>query len=172
MSSVFIILDNNIADFCKINLLDEATLSRIEDNVRETVDWCAENGLKVLYLIAPNKHSVYSEYYPFDRLEGITRADKIVAAISHTGADYLFPRDLLLEKKDSAPFRLYFKTDTHWNSLGAYYASEALCGKFEALFPEVQFPQITYRMEIQEGAYRGDLIPMLNKPGMEESECI
>ena len=169
---IFYILDNNIADFCKINLLDEATLSRIEDNVRETVEWCAEHGIKVLYFIAPNKHSVYSEYYPFDRPEGITCGDQVAAAINAGGADCFFPRDLLLEKKDSAPFRLYFKTDTHWNSLGAYYASEALRGKFETLFPEVQFPQITYRTEIQEGAYRGDLIPMLNKPGMEETECV
>ena len=169
---IFYVLDNNIADFCKINLFDEATLSRIEDNVRETIEWCAEHGIKVLYFIAPNKHSVYSEYYPFDRPEGITRADQIVAAISAGGADCFFPRDLLLEKKDSAPFRLYFKTDTHWNPLGAYYAYEVLRGKIDALFPEVQFPQITYRTEIQEGAYRGDLIPMLNKPGMEESEYI
>ena len=169
---IFYVLDNNIADFCKINLLDEATLSRIENNVRETVEWCAEHGIKVLYFIAPNKHSVYSEYYPFDRPEGITRADQIVAAISAGGADCFFPRDLLLEKKDSAPFRLYFKTDTHWNPLSAYYAYEVLRGKIETLFPEAQFPQITYRTEIKEGAYRGDLIPMLNKPGMEENEYI
>ena len=169
---IFYVLDNNIADFCKINLFDEATLSRIEDNVRETVEWCAEHGIKVLYFIAPNKHSVYSEYYPFDHPEGITRGDQIAAAISAGGADCFFPRDLLLEKKDSAPFRLYFKTDTHWNPLGAYYAYEVLRGKIETLFPEVQFPQITYRTEIQESAYRSDLIPMLNKPGMEESEYI
>ena len=162
----------NLVDFYKLNLLDEATFSRIEDNVRETVEWCAEHGIKVLYFIAPNKHSVYSEYYPFDRPEGITRGDQVAATINAGGADCFFPRDLLLEKKDSAPFRLYFKTDTHWNSLGAYYAYEVLRGKFEALFPEVQFPQITYRTEIQEGAYRGDLIPMLNKPDMEENEYI
>ena len=162
----------NLVDFYKLNLLDEATLSRIEDNVRETVEWCAEHGIKVLYLIAPNKHSVYSEYYPFDRPEGITRGDQVAAAINAGGADCLFPRDLLLEKKATAPFRLYFKTDTHWNPLGAYYAYEVLRGKIETLFPEVQFPGITYRTEIQEGAYRGDLIPMFNKPGMEENEYI
>ena len=159
----------NLVDFYKLNLLDEATLSRIEDNVRETVEWCAEHGIKVLYFIAPNKHSVYSEYYPFDRPEGITRGDQIAAAINAGSADCLFPRDLLLEKKATAPFRLYFKTDTHWNSLGVYYAYEVLRGKIEALFPETQFPQITYRTEIQEGAYRGDLISMLNKQGMEET---
>ena len=162
----------NIADFYKINLLDETTLSRIEDNIHETVEWCAVHGIKVLYLIAPNKHSVYSEYYPFDRPEGITRADQIVAAISRTGADCLFLRDLLLEKKATVPFRLYFKTDTHWNYLGAYYAYEVLREKIKALFPETRFPDITYRTEIQEGVYRSDLIPMLNKLGMEESEYI
>ena len=172
---IFYIADGdgvNRADFYKTNLLDEATLSRFEDNIHETVAWCAEHGIKVLYLIAPNKHSVYSEYYPFDRPEGITRGDQVAAAINAGGADCLFPCDLLLEKKATAPFRLYFKTDTHWNPLGAYYAYEVLRGKIDALFPETQFPQITYCTEIQEGAYRGDLIPQLNKPGIEESEYI
>ena len=160
----------NLVDFYKLNLLDEATLSRIEDNIRETVAWCAEYGIKVLYLIAPNKHSVYSEYYPFDRPEGITRGDQVAAAINAGGADCLFPRDLLLEKKATAPFRLYFKTDTHWNPLGAYYAYEVLRGKIETLFPEVQFlDNNTYRTEIEPGSFGGGLISMLNKQGMEET---
>ena len=169
---IFYTRDNNIADFCKINLFDESTLSRIEDNVRETIEWCAEHGIKVLYLIAPNKHSVYSEYYPFDRPEGITRADQIVAAISAGGADCFFPRDLLLEKKATAPFRLYFKTDTHWNRLGAYYAYEVLCGKIETLFPETQFPAIKYRIDIEDTLFSGGTIPLLNKSGMEESGVV
>lgn len=162
----------NLADFYKINQLNEVSLAKIERNVRESVEWFMKHGIKVLYFIAPNKHSVYGEYYPFGRPDGITRADQITTAIASGGADCIFPRDLLLQRKETAPFRLYFKTDTHWNALGAYYASEALLEKIEIFFPEIQFPNISYRINIENDTFCGDLVSMLNKPGMEERRVV
>ena len=170
---IFLIDKNNgnlLPDFCKLNLLDENAILNIESNVHKTIEWCTNNGIKVLYLIAPNKHSVYTEYYPFDRPEGITRADQIVAAISRAGADCLFPRDLLFSKKAVAPFRMYFKVDSHWNALGAYYASEVICERIKSLFPNTHFPKISYCIGINDfSSVEGDLNPLLNKPDMEET---
>ena len=144
---------SNLADFFKTNLLDESTLSRIESNVRETADWCAEHGIKVLYLIAPNNHSIYGEFYPVERPDGITRADQISAAITKEGVDCLFPRDLLLSKKSAAPFRLYYQLNEHWNELGAYYVYEVLREKIKAFFPDSSFPEISYRIDIKTGMF-------------------
>ena len=153
---------NNLLDFYKRNLLDDTQLAQFSERVSSVMNWCAEHEIPCIFLICPNKHSVYAEYYPFDRPEGVTRADQLTHVFDELGANYLFPRDFLLSKKRDFDFPLYYETDTHWNPQGAYLAFTLLRERIAELFPQTDFPNIEYNTAISESETAGDLLPMLN----------
>ena len=153
---------DNYADFMKQNLLLPETLMMFKENVKNTADWCEANGIKTIFLICPNKHNIYSEFYPFPRPDGITRADQLTTVFNELGVNYIFPRDYILLKKTSSKYPLYYETDTHWNPLGAYCAFELLKTKIEALFPIIDFPEISYKISIEYSDTAGDILPMMN----------
>ena len=153
---------DNLSDFQKRNLMDESALLDFKKRVSEAKSWCDSQGIRTLFLVCPNKHSVYPEFYPFDRPDGITCADQICSVFEELGVEYVFPRDHLTERKADFDFPLYYETDTHWNPQGAHLASALLREKIETLFPKTDFPQIEYKSDISESETSGDILPMLN----------
>ena len=87
----------------------------------------------------PDHITVYPETAP-DSLAGlhsdVSRLTQFIEALK--GSEKLTFIDLrtpLLEAKKTAPYRLYNKTDTHWNELGAYYAYREIMNVISADFP-------------------------------------
>jgi hypothetical protein len=150
---------NNIADFFKINLFNNANTGRFINVIAERVEWCNSNNIKFIFLIAPNKHNIYPEYYPFERPEGITRTEQILAAMPDNLKDsIIYPYYVLIKNKtDKLP--LYFETDTHWNMAGAYYAFGLLFDRVKELFPETHFPEFNFTTDIGYDS-KGDIVPM------------
>ena len=152
---------NNLDDFYKKNLLTKAELESFRNSVRETAQWCKDNGIKYLFVIGPNKHSVYPENYMEERPEGITRADQMISVFKELGAPCVFPRDFLILQKDKNEAPLYYETDTHWNNLGAYYAFVKIQEELAKLFPNTDFPKIDYDFSVGYSESAGDILPML-----------
>ncbi|MDR2618888.1 MAG: hypothetical protein LBC62_08470 [Treponema sp.] len=153
---------NNLLDFQKRNLFSPAELVLFYEQVRRRAEWCENLGIQFLFIIAPNKHSVYSEYYPFRRPGGMTRLDQILDGMPDELKDkVIVPRDYLLSKKDDPLGPLYYETDTHWNMLGGFYACEFLREAVKAAFPETAFPEIRYRKTVTRVPGAGDIVPML-----------
>jgi hypothetical protein len=154
---------NNLDDFRKTNLFDEPTLDMLIRKIEMRVRWCEENGIKFILLIAPNKHTIYPEYYSFSRPEGQSRTDQVINNMPHGIKDnIIFPRDYLLTRKaEVTPFPFYFETDTHWNSQGAFYVYELLFDRIRSSFPDVEFPVMeNFSRKIQK-ENGGDLARML-----------
>lgn len=160
--------ERNHEDFYKINLWDEKECSDFKDKIERISNWCDVQGIPYIFLICPNKHSVYEEYYPFDRPEGITRADQISKIFTELNVPYIFPRDFLISKKTEYDFPLYYETDTHWNSQGAYLAFTLLKKEIESFFPYTEFPQIEYEVKIEYSMTTGAILPMLS---VTRSKC-
>ncbi len=150
-----------LQDFYKKNLLSEQALSDFRNSVEKVSKWCKENEIKCLFVIAPNKHSVYPEFYIDSRPQGITRADQFVSVFNELGITYVFPRDYLIEQKKKKSFPLYYETDTHWNNLGAYLAFVLIQNEVRNLFPDTEFPDIEYDFSVSYSYTEGDLLPML-----------
>ena len=152
----------NLEDFYKRNLMSEAQLAEFKENVAATMAWCAERGIKTMFVIAPNKHSVYSEFFPFaPRPSGQTRADQLCAVFESLGADYVFPRDYLISKKSENALPMYWETDIHWNPLGAFYAADMVKERIARLFPDVVFPKVEYASATIVSHVTGYIQPML-----------
>lgn len=141
-------------DYFKQNLFSESELSRAVALLQDRSDWCKAHGIKFLALIAPNKHSVYSEYYPLPRPDGITRSDQLIAALKDTDVHIVFPRDLLIASKEKYGVPLYYNTGTHWNNIGGYIASRPILEQIYKFFPDVSFPHIDVKIRFWPTKYR------------------
>jgi hypothetical protein len=150
---------NNIGDFFKLNLFTDTEVEQFIEKIEKRREWCNKNGIQFLFLIAPNKHNVYPEYYPFERPDGITRTGQIMSALPEGLKDcVIFPLDTIIQHKtDGMP--LYFETDTHWNMAGAYYAFDLLFNRIKQLFPKITFPEISFITDISYDS-SGDIVPM------------
>jgi hypothetical protein len=101
--------------------------------------WYRERGAAYIFLITPNKQSIYSEYLPqnLQETKKETRLDHLLAGKSPEEQEPLLDiRARLLEGKGD--LRLYNMTDTHWNHRGAYFAHQAIVARTRALFPDYQ----------------------------------
>lgn len=91
-------------------------------------DWLRDRGIKYLFVVSPDKHSIYSEFLPDWLVSSIhppRRVDQFIAYMkAHSDLPILDLREALLEVKPSG--RVYKKTDTHWNDRGAFAAYQRI----------------------------------------------
>jgi hypothetical protein len=150
---------NNINDFLKLNLFTDAEINKFIENIEKRFEWCNRNNIKFIFLIAPNKHNVYPEYYPFDRPEGITRTEQIMGVLpDHLKEIVIYPLDYIIQNK-TGDMPLYFETDTHWNMAGAHRVFDLLFNRFKQMFPGTEFPEIKFITNISYDSF-GDIVPM------------
>ncbi len=144
------------------NLYDEASLRAIADNCIAQRDFLAEQGKEFVIFIAPNKERVYSELMP-DRY-GEPAEDYAVKQIyeylkANTDLRVVYAYDELMKAKSEIGTSLWYKTDTHWNSVGGYVGAKALLRELGIDMPEVSDDVIS----ITAGDHKaGDLASMLN----------
>jgi alginate O-acetyltransferase complex protein AlgJ len=88
--------------------------------LKELQDWYEEMGIEFILIVAPNKHTVYSDKLPDDipYREGKTITDDIVNYAHKKDIHILNLKNTLREEKEEK--QLYFHTDTHWNTYGAH----------------------------------------------------
>src|SRR5262249_50057341 len=104
--------------------------------LEERRDWLAARGIRYVFAVAPEKSSIYAEHLPesLQPLGGATRADPLLPGMR---------RDSTLPSPDFPPppraaqreDRLYHRTDTHWNDVGAFAAYRELESWLHAQFP-------------------------------------
>jgi alginate O-acetyltransferase complex protein AlgJ len=103
-------------------------------------DWLADRGIKYIFVIAPDKQSIYPEYLPawLTKTGRPTKVDEFLAYMkAHSTVEILDLRPVLLTAKKSAP--VFQKTDTHWNQSGAFAACESIVSRLA----EDQLPELT-----------------------------
>lgn len=124
--------------------------------------WLRGNGVKQYRLmIGPNKESIYPELMPFwARPLPPTATDALMAGTDSTL--YIDLRAALKQAKTTQPEALYFKTDTHWNSLGAGIAFRTFAQELARAAPELLWPAANAYEVIGMGSIAGtDLIRIL-----------
>ncbi|MBR0451768.1 MAG: hypothetical protein IJI78_07220 [Oscillospiraceae bacterium] len=105
---------------------DEAAV--IENNLKEAGTSLKEDGITFVFLLAPNKESIYREQLPGylrDIAAEQTRADILAGSIDTGDCILVYPKDEILKEKENR--QLYYRYDTHWNRLGAYVGFRSIC---------------------------------------------
>lgn len=124
-----------IADFRNIDVLSDARLRQRVGKSEEVKAWLEEQGISYLLVLAPNKHSIYSEYLPsyIKKVNDVSAYQKYVDYLSkYTTLEYIDPMPVLLKEKQN--YRLYHKTDSHWNELGANIVQYEIAKKLDEMF--------------------------------------
>ena len=109
-----------LEDFCGQVPYTDEKMEGFRRMVEAKRDWLAAHGIPYIFVIPPNKQTIYPEHMPenFLQARGRTRLDQLMAFMqAHSDVTILDLRQPLIEAKSQDP--LYYLTDTHWNSLGA-----------------------------------------------------
>ncbi len=122
--------------------------------------WLKKRGIGYIFLVPPNKQSIYPEYLPrhYRQLKKQTRLEHLLNNPAVDTTTLLDVRGALEKEKNRV--RLYDKSDTHWNYQGALVASRELLARVGELFPDfVARTEFPFRPDWEKGP-GGDLALM------------
>ena len=109
---------STLSDYLGRDTLSERGLYNLAHNLRLINDYVEGRGAKLLFMIPPNKNSLYGEHMPYyDSLpyRSAQTRERFRSAFDGEGVRYLDLFELFLSQEEV----LYFREDSHWNSKGA-----------------------------------------------------
>jgi alginate O-acetyltransferase complex protein AlgJ len=128
--------------------------------------WLAARGSHYLFLVVPNKNTIYPEFMPdhIRRIHEKSRMDQLLEYLqNHSTVPVLDLRPALKAGKMLYP--VYSRTDTHWNDYGAYIAYREIIThisrSFHSFKDAVSIPLSRFKIKI-ENRSGGDLAIMLS----------
>lgn len=113
----------------------------IQKTLKSMKEWeflAKATGAKGFYVVVgPDKDSIYTEELPYWYKKSNNSVTKSLVV---QGNMYVDTVTLILDEKIKTSFPLYFKTDTHWNELGAYAAFKGLIAKSKSNGDKLLWP--------------------------------
>ncbi len=152
--------DGAIEDYTRQSPFSEGELKDWAKGLQDTQDWLAARGIRYLFVLAPDKHEIYSEAVPpaIARLHPVSRTDQLTAYLrEHSTVNVLDLRPALHEAKSRG--RLYHRTDTHWNDLGAFVA-------YQQMIAAMRLPSTGRARNLDEFTVRTEQTPGWDLAGM------
>lgn len=146
------------------SLLSTNDLRAWQELLEARRDWLARRGIRYLFVVAPNKESIYPEQLPeWLATPGSTRKlDQFITHLrAHSTVEVLDLRPPLLEAKRAG--RVYLLTDSHWNARGAFAGYQALLRAIGRQLPGVEPLPLQAFEQTTEDAGGGDLANMLGQ---------
>jgi len=161
-----------IDDFRGLITLTPLQLEAMRIHLETKRNWLESRGIKYLYILVPNKQSIYPEYLPdnFNQVKSNTQAGQLLNYLKKN-SDFriLDLRPVLLEAKNKEPF-LYYRTDSHWNRRGAYIACKSIMGRIQELFPDLKITEEADIVMNTRNESGKDLATLMGLPGIIEKD--
>lgn len=133
-------------------------LEEIKNAVAFFRDTLKSKGIEFHIVVPPNKHRVYSEKLPYNLNQKPTRLQELNTYLKQKiNFEILDLRDTLINNKDKEI--LYYKTNTHWNDLGAYIAYRKTLNSFKLNIPIDSLSNYNYELQPID---RSDITEMIN----------
>ena len=117
----------------------EEDLAAWKSGLESRRDWLRAQGIEYLFVLAPNKETVYPDYLP-DSLQklGPTRFEQLSEYMQrNSDLDFLDMRAAFAaaRKEDKPGSYLYLEEGTHWNGRGTLVAYRAILGRLARIDP-------------------------------------
>lgn len=119
-----------------VTLFTQEQLEQFAASVTALKRWLNAQEIEYIYVIAPNKHTIYFEQLPdyITKKNPHSATDQLVQYLrEHTDVPVVDMRDSLIASKKT--HQLYHKYDTHWNHYGANIAQFEIMKAVASLFP-------------------------------------
>lgn len=126
---IFYKKEGSVNNFQNTNLFSDEALKNAAEYLQNINDFCERYNKKFYFFISPDKNKIYGEFY-----KNVTkinddkhsRGNQLIKYLSeNTAIKVIYPFDELISRKKEGKL-LYWKNDTHWNELGAYYGYKKL----------------------------------------------
>lgn len=144
---------DNITDYMGLIPFAEEELEAWLLYIEERYYWMKEQGIDYVFALAPTKALVYPENLPSrifkikNKLNKATRFQQLVKYLKDNSVvpvvdlrtELLSAKDDLKQKGIADEYLLYYRTDFHWNYLGAFLAYQAIVKEINKAYPEYQF---------------------------------
>ncbi len=146
--------ESTIGDYLNIPTMTERSAANAAISLSLMQEYAEKNGARFIFMVAPNKNSLYDEYMP-DRyvpLEQDGNWELMEDAMRAEEVDYLD----LFALFGAADTVMYHGEDSHWNNMGAAYVQKAIMDAFG--LTGTDYSQRDY--EVRED-FKGDLYEML-----------
>lgn len=118
--------DESIAYYEGSNVLEEERMEEYLSMMRRLQDICDEKGIRLQFIILPNREQMYPEYMPTcEIVDPYKRIDRLLDYIrNNSDINIIYP---MQELREAELYRqTYFQYDTHWNNAGAFVGTQAL----------------------------------------------
>jgi len=125
---------NVIKETRRVDTFNLRQLSFIKNNFRNFETFRRKEGFSFFLAIAPDKPSVYGDYLPILKSDRPGKLDQVKAIMTDLGITVI---DLNENRKNSLPIRRFHKTDTHWNSYGAFLGYQRLIATIKTKYNDV-----------------------------------
>lgn len=158
----FFNIDGSLPDYMGAYHPSESDLSMWVNALQNKLAWFDRHDVQYVLIPIPGRMSVYSHYLPsrIRRHAGTTRLTGFRAYLdNHLAGSELAQHVVDLGPvldPDTAADQLYFRTDTHWNDLGAYQAYAETMRAIKKWLPDLYIipPQRLQRLDDEK---RGDI---------------
>lgn len=133
--------------FTKLFDISDSTQKQLDKNLQAVTSFASRHPGKVTFLLAPSASVIYPEMLPAGApmVDENAMLDDIFAQVS-SAADVIDMRPVFTQQKEQY---LYYKTDHHWTTQGAFLAYEQFC-QLKGLSP---FDTNAYQAESVPGFY-------------------
>jgi len=121
-------------------------------------DWLARRGISYLFVVAPDKHSIYPEELPdwLVKVHSQTKLDQFFAYMhEHSTVALVDLREVIRNSNEIHP--TYLKTDTHWNFFGSFVTYQELIRTLAKQSPGLEPMPLSSFTVINERQPGGDL---------------
>lgn len=124
---LFTVEDSLMEDYRGMNKFSDKNLEEIYKNLMDRKSRLEKMGIGYYVVIAPNKQTVYPEYVPerYEPIDPLNRWKQTNKFLTSKGVDFIVdPTEEF--KKNKEKYSIYYKTDLHWNNMGAFITSQLL----------------------------------------------
>ena len=130
--------------FCTSEELDAMTKNLVKMN-----DYLESKGREFVIMINPNKETIYGEKYLPEISAAnysYTKADQVVSYLKeHSNLRVVYSKEAIqTAMSEFQEYDFYYSTDTHWNALGAYAATQCLLGELGYKLPPLRDAEIKH----------------------------
>ncbi len=139
--------DGSMQDYRGTRLFTSSQLSYIKTGLMNIAARLSAQGIDFVVCLPPNKEHVYSEYMPdeYGPAAPYSREQQLYDYLKGDLKVVCPYDDLMMAKSLWPEYDYYYKTDTHWNELGAYIGAQQILTALGTPLPDFSTLKISSR---------------------------
>ncbi|MBI3170283.1 MAG: hypothetical protein HYZ22_17500 [Chloroflexi bacterium] len=129
----------SLRNYQKVDPLNVTNIKKLLNIFRQIDERVSAYGGTFLVVVPPDKSTIYPQYMPKEIpvIGTVTSLDRLIERVNNFSHIRIVDlRPTLRSASESTP--VYYKTDTHWNCIGAFYAYNEMLSSIKMSNPDLK----------------------------------